>query len=182
MASRQVPPPLRQGDLDALCGIYAIINAMRLAARGHEAVGELNWRLLFEKLVFEADRKARRPTAACGIDQDRLWKLLNRACKQAAKRHGLVLALERPFHREESVSADVTIAWLERALGEPGSAVVIGIGGEYDHWSVVQRMTPHYLTLYDSIGLSRIMLDRCRRESLLDGPSVVSVRLALGCT
>lgn len=179
MASRQVPP-LRQGDLDALCGIYAIINAIRLAVRGHDAVGELNWRRLFAKLVCEADRKTRRPTATCGIDQDRLWKLFNTACKQAAKRHGLVLALERPFHREEHVPADVTIAWLERALAEPGSAVVIGIGGEFDHWSVAQRMTPHYLALYDSIGMSRILLDRCRRELLLDGPSAVSVRLVLG--
>lgn len=180
MARPMVLPPFRQGDLDALCGVYAVLNAIRFAARGHAAFRELNWQRLFARLVSEADRKVRRPAAAFGIDQNRLWQLLNIARKHVAKRHGLVLAIERPFHRHKSVHADVIIAWLERALGLPGSAVVIGIGGELDHWSVAQRMTPHYLALYDSIGISRILLDRCRRESLLDGPSIVSIRLALG--
>jgi hypothetical protein len=56
MARRSGIAPYRQGQLDGLCGLYAIINAIRLAT--HDRTDEFGhglWRELLLALLGEAD-------------------------------------------------------------------------------------------------------------------------------
>ena len=70
--------PFRQGDLDGLCGVYAVINAMRalvpsLSAAAAEA--------LFEQLMDTLRKHdvGRRPIVAVGITRRQLVELVARA-------------------------------------------------------------------------------------------------------
>ena len=47
------PPPFRQGDLDGLCGAYAVVNAVRLAALPHRKLRRTACAALFGDLVDE---------------------------------------------------------------------------------------------------------------------------------
>jgi hypothetical protein len=56
MARRFELAPYRQGDLDGLCGIYALINAIRLATHDDtDAFGHDLWRELLLTLLAEAE-------------------------------------------------------------------------------------------------------------------------------
>ena len=54
------------------------------------------------------------------------------------------------------------VAGLRRLVKRPASAILIGIGGALDHWSVLSSVGDYYLGLFDSGGLHRIRIDRCR--------------------
>ena len=45
------PKPFEQGDLDGLCGVYAVVNAVRLVALPHHRLPAAECRALFAALV-----------------------------------------------------------------------------------------------------------------------------------
>ncbi len=48
-----VPKPFEQGDLDGLCGVYTVVNAVRLAAHPHRRLPAAECRGLFAALLAE---------------------------------------------------------------------------------------------------------------------------------
>ncbi|MBB3930025.1 hypothetical protein GGR25_001064 [Kaistia hirudinis] len=170
---------MRQGDLDALCGVYAVINAVRRAIGTRAPLDEGELKLLFSKLMRAANKEigALRATTY-GMDAAPLWKLTGAARTHIAKRHGLELTAERPFHGQKRVPSNDVLLWLDQALPQTNSAVLVGLEGEFDHWTVAHRFTTAYLAFFDSAGFSRVRIERCRRESIIDGASIIWLRLA----
>jgi hypothetical protein len=86
--------PYRQGQLDGLCGIYAIVNAIRLALgeRGDQFSKE-DWRELFCALLVGADEIVGTATVVGGIDTRPLAKLLKLVVRHMADEHEVALAL-----------------------------------------------------------------------------------------
>ncbi|SHF08703.1 hypothetical protein SAMN02745157_1605 [Kaistia soli DSM 19436] len=180
MPLARLPPPFRQGNLDTLCGLYAILNAIKLALGSETStLSRRDWQRLFRKLLREADHRVGLVHATShGVDAAPLRKLIAAADKHLAKRHGLRLIVERPFRASESVAFKTLERWLAEVLDERGSAVIVGLGGAFDHWTTAHRLTADYLCFYDSAGINRVRLDRCRREQIVDGPSLLRIRLA----
>jgi len=72
--------PFEQGDLDGLCGVYAVINAVRLAAHPHHRLRVADCRGLFAALLAElADEGRLRGFVAAGLGPRVLVRLLRRA-------------------------------------------------------------------------------------------------------
>ena len=114
--------PLRHGDLDGLCGLYAIINAMRQASRDR-AVAEEVWADLFEALVLAADDDVGMAEAVVnGIDCRLLTKLLSAGIRHMADRHDLRFTVERPLHHRAKASIEATLACIQSRL--KGAAVI----------------------------------------------------------
>ena len=161
----------RQGDLDGLCGVYAVVNALRSV----EGLTEAECRAVFRKLV-RALGQGPRP------HEPRLWGMGSRRLKHlvaTARRCRLPdreLAFRaRPLRlrgKERTLSGLWTA--LEDELG-PTCVALVGITGVTDHWCVVYRVTPKTLWLLDSAGLTRIHRSRCTV-----GPSHVRYSLVLG--
>ena len=148
------PRAYAQGELDILCGMYAVVNATRQAVgpvrpfRGKECL----W--LFGKLVAHLDRTKRLTRALTdGLNRRQVGKLLDASEKALAKRFGVSLSHKRPFHGKSSIRLSKIINAVKGHQRLPATAVLIGFSG---HWSVVQSVSKTGFRLLDSAGYDRL--------------------------
>ena len=142
-ATAAVPRPFAQGDLDWLCGVYAVINAVRLAARPHCRLGKADCGELFAALLAELAGAGRlRGFVTGGMGRGMLVRLLRRADRWLRKRHGLALEVSRPFAERDEPGPEACLRVLAAHLARPGTAAIVGSD---EHWTVVRAVTPRRL-------------------------------------
>ena len=155
MARRSDIAPYHQGQLDGLCALYAIINAIRLAT--HNRTGEFGhgvWRELLLALLGEAEDLVGTATAVVhGIRTKPLYELAKRAASHMENEHSVPVTVGRPSgpnHSFDGMIADLA------ELTKPASAVVIELSGDVRHWTVLRGVGKHSLELFDSSGMERV--------------------------
>ena len=191
MARRRLKP-YQQGQLDGLCGVYAIINAVRLALgdRGGQFAQE-DWQELFSALLVEADEIVGTATIVSGgIDTRPLTKLLKLAVCHMADEHEVTLTVSRPFTSRERTSLHEVVERLAELTREPHAAVLLSLAGHMDHWSVLRKVGRRSLKLFDSDGHVLVRIAECRmsyerrrngaREHIIHPPAVFRVVVSLG--
>jgi hypothetical protein len=157
-AARSRLKPFRQGELDGLCGIYAIVNAMRLAASGAD-LNNKAWRRLFAALMAEADDVVGAAAmASYGLDTRPLGKLLKFAAKNLSIEHGLEIAVSRVAKKQDRVDKPQLLQLLTSISQEPRSAALIAVTGRMNHWTVLKSVARTSLELFDSDGYARVKL------------------------
>lgn len=165
LAQRRLKP-LRQGELDSLCGLYAILNAVRLSAAG--AGRRLSWDEaadLFTSLICAAEDTAGATTVACcGIRTKVLRKLLTAAVAHVSDEVGLSIKVTRLVLPNERPSFRRFVQRIDQAAREPGSSIVLGVEGQLNHWTTVDAVSSRSLKLFDSDGHKRLRLARCRMK------------------
>ena len=156
MAARRIRP-YRQGRLDGLCGVYALINALRLLC---PRLDEDGCERVFYALIRARTRQTASPLAviAAGLSRRELLQLLGPWRRFAAKRLGVSLTVERLKVSEPTLGG----IWcsLCRAL-DGKSVVIIGLDGAERHWTVAHAATERTLRVADSCGLRMIFRSRC---------------------
>jgi hypothetical protein len=145
-----VPRPFEQGDLDGLCGVYAIVNAVRLAAQPHHRLRVADCRELFAVLLAElADEGRLRGFVTHGLGSRVLARLLRRAERWLRTQHGLTLEVHRPFRKQDQPEFDECLRVLTEHLERLGTAAIVGSD---EHWTVIRGVTAKRLLLADSDG------------------------------
>ena len=155
--------PFQQGDLDGLCGLYCIVNAVAVAVHrrpdpqgAHDRVARVPLRRfnarLAEQLLESLSRGLQQfgglpPTFDRGVSTVVLPKLLRRADRHLRLRHDTRLIWSKPFHKRKSVEPVAIVKRVRRHLREPYTAVIVGY---LDHWSVIRSASPKRLRLADS--------------------------------
>ena len=149
----------RQGSIDELCGIYAVLNGIRLVLppkRFHSSLLSLCATALLEKrgsVYFIND----------GTDiTDIAYLLKNVIC--------LKFAIERskPFHTKPQTSLDTYWNGIVDFLKEKNRAVILLFHTIYmGHWTVVKEADESRLYLFDSKGIR----DLKREDCLMDLPT-----------
>jgi hypothetical protein len=144
--------------LDGLCGIYAVVNALRYLLRLNKAQSQE----LFERLVAALIQDSRHPHKRLveGILFKRLKQLAAAARRCRLVDHDLSFQVRTLRLRREERTIARLWATLDREVG-PACVAIIGITGADDHWCVVYRVTPKTLRLLDSSGRSCIRRSRC---------------------
>lgn len=144
--------PLYQGELDGLCGLYAIINAVRLVVYPARRLRPWELRQLFATgLATLASARRLRPTLSRGIPH-RLWsKLCDSIIADAQALTGLELYAEQLFGSDDPVCAVQAVRRIKRQV-RAGSPVLLALMDRYDHTSVVVGFSRTRLTLFDSAG------------------------------
>jgi hypothetical protein len=151
--------PYAQGDLDAMCGIYAIINALRAICR--EMTEEFS-RRLFRRLVSRLNRHATHALFVIifGAGRSLLRKLLSEAQSYVKKRLKIELAIE-PKGRELK-SKSLEAAWQRlSAIVDETTVLILPLGGRCDHWTVLYDITPRKIRLVDSSHRRELIRSRC---------------------
>lgn len=157
-----LPRPYQQGNLDGLCGLYATINAIRLAYRPFGRFNQDKIDTVFEALLDLIDtRWGLRQVITTGLEEDQMQVLIH---------HGLRLASLQTHRRfwkcRKSLQA------IERAKDNwlpivgvlsvfPANALIVGITGRLSHWSVLAEVTRKVFILNDSDALKRLSINRC---------------------
>src|SRR5262245_42828520 len=126
--------PLMQGDLDGLCGLYSLLNAIRWALYSHR-IGSARTRRL-PKLLSDAEQQAwfdapvaalgkRRPLATFvigGISAVELTRLLSISREWLSVHRKADLVFRRPFYRQRTIATRRVLGRLAKHLTTPGSA------------------------------------------------------------
>src|SRR5215204_5268114 len=167
MPRRTALVPFQQGDLDGLCGIYSVINAIRLATEDETRdLPDAALQELFFTLLLEADAVVGTVEAVgLGIDPKPLFRVAQAAVRHMADEHGLRLGVTHAIRRGEPRTFDAILRRLTELADQPRSAVLICLTGHLDHWTVLKRVTGQSLTFFDSSGYARISLANCRSSA-----------------
>lgn len=162
---RERPAPLQQGELDGLCGLYAIINALRWALGAAGDFGRSQVDHLFGRLLDELEREAGGIAAvSLGIHDRPLVALARASGRLLAEDLGLAVRVSQPFRsRRPSTATDLARA-IRTATEHDRAAFLIGLKGRYRHWTVCVGATRHHLVLFDSADIHRLRISCCRLE------------------
>jgi hypothetical protein len=147
-------PPFQQGGLDSLCGLYSIINAERFI--NHSSDEETQQ--LFDDLIhYLARRKLLSKFLIGGIIHSEMLVILKKVVGN--KRISNVQIRWRGMP-----NPDLTTFWksMQNFLdGTPGRAIILGLQGYHDHWTVIEKITSRSILLYDSSLIKRLPRSQC---------------------
>lgn len=157
-AKREIQP-LEQGDLDSLCGLYAVINAVRLVVYPDHILTPGMLARLFERGLSTLSHKRKlKQTVTHGID-NALWLLMCQAVVTEAEtlveRRIAIRPLvgeDRPWRTRDVVGS------IKRAVRHD-RPVLICLEGRLDHCSVVVGSSATRFYLFDSAGRHWISID-----------------------
>jgi hypothetical protein len=149
--------PYRQGRLDGLCGVYALINALRLLC---PRLDEEACEAAFCALIRARARQKCSPLAVIsgGLSRRELMRLIGPWQRFAAKEFGATLAVSRLKVSEPTLRG----IWrgLCRALDDK-SVAIVGLDGVERHWTVGYAATERTLRVADSSSLRVIFRCQC---------------------
>ena len=150
--------PLRQGDLDGFCGLYAIINAVRLAIHPGQRLRHPQSKRLFEAGIVTLGRHRRLRYALKDGMTDATWRQVCEAVLAEADHlvAGRVTATWI-FAGEARLEVRDMVRCVRRSVRD-GNPVLITLGGCYHHWTVVVGFNGERLRLFDSASYRWVLI------------------------
>lgn len=147
--------PFKQGALDGLCGVYSIINSTKI-------INDLNFedsQNLFEDIISYLDRaKNLSKIITEGLNINVIGEVMNNV-------ESLNLNREMPFRGYAETSLDEFWSSMQDFLGVSNRTILLGLGGVYDHWSVVTEVSDKRITFFDSDGIKYINRSNCTTQT-----------------
>ena len=150
--------PFQQGHLDPLCGVYAMINALRLLTRPSDGLDAYFWEGLFCHALSRADRMfGVRRMLDDGTPQWLSKALLPHVVKRFET--GTGIGVKALSVAELAAGKPARDHWdvLQRELNGGTASALVLLGGVYHHWTVVRAVTTGVIWLFDSDGLKSIL-------------------------
>lgn len=138
--------PYAQGELDGLCGVYAIVNAVEATVVGWNKADAAG---LFQHLIACLSLRCRLDTVmAEGLGMRELCRLIDLASAYLADEYGFQLKRRMAFGKNVPLSC----YWrrLQNHLQVQGHAAIIGLWGRHEHWSCAHGMTKRTVRFSDS--------------------------------
>jgi len=147
--------PFKQGALDGLCGVYSIVNSLSCV---HGPDRERS-REVFEDIIGYLDRSKNLSRIITeGLCINSLGEILNNV-------ESIDLDRSMPFRGRSDCGLDEFWTAMQEFLSEPNRAVLMGMSGEYEHWTVVTKITDKRVTFLDSDGISHFNRANCTTKS-----------------
>lgn len=151
--------PVRQGAFDALCGLYAVVNAVEVV--GLKGPRSSFHKRLFDRLVVGLDHDDVKFAVTDGLGPDELIGAARKAFRWVDRTYGVKLSIRRPRHAGLVSDADEFLDWFDRATDDGRHAVIVNVVMPWlDHWTVAARRDGRRLIVRDSHGLQTLDLGR----------------------
>lgn len=151
--------PYQQGNLDCLCGLYAVVNSIGHCLRNSSPMNGPDCQNLFNRLVEHLrDTGILAPALTSGLSTVAISRMLGEAQSWLLKTKGVKLQRSKPFHRMSNLQYPYLINRISMHLAAPNSSVLASISGRIDHWTVIREIRPKSIMLFDSYGISRFSI------------------------
>jgi len=145
--------PFQQGGLDSLCGLYSIVNAERIINRSSDEEAQQ----LFNDIIHFLSRKRLLAKLLMGgVIHTQMLLILNDVVGER------IPNVTNPWRGVPN--PDLTTFWnsMQAFLdGTPGRAIILGLQGYHDHWTVIENITNRSILLYDSSKIKRLPRPYC---------------------
>jgi len=180
LVQAKVLKPYLQGDLDALCGLYSSINAIRLAIYHEKRLTKRHAKELMEEGLDYLGRRRLRLLSvfAYGMGKTRRLKLIQRLFTYILLEWDIELEMI-PFFAEESDRLEeefIDFIHQQLTIGNP---ICIKMKGAHSHYSVITGLCSKYIELFDSDGLNKLTRKSVRIGK--DGPELRHTLLHTAC-
>lgn len=151
--------PAKQGDLDSLCGLYALINALEQVTV--KPPGPALQMRLFASLTEAIPASRLQKALIEGLNGKELLKAARLALHKHKKALKGRIEISRPLRRQSFRSnADFVVA-LTQLMETGGTAVIVHFATpKYGHWTVVRELRTDALVLKDSYSTRSLSLER----------------------
>ena len=158
--------PRRQGDSDGLCGLYAVLNALRLVYEPHGGLSATHERLIWASLVRYADRKWRFTRLFLGGTQTHQFLDLARyGAKLAHRETGKKIVLKQLQRIEIPANAPALPSVVRVLLSKGCRSILAGLEcKEFSHWTVIAGVTDATVQVLDSGGYHFLRLKGCQLD------------------
>jgi len=146
--------PYLQGQLDAFCGVYCVVNAV------HYLCGPItpsHAELLFIKIMKHLEHSR---SAIRRLSRGTRIKEISKALDNIIVKDYPICKL-KPFNRNITVTLEELWSDLSEFLSSENGIVILGMDGKHGHWSLVRKVTNNSLLLFDSDGLKRLSKRHC---------------------
>jgi hypothetical protein len=159
---RRKPPqlqPLQQGNLDGLCGIYSIINAIRYLCK--EFKHEESF-ALFHFLIGKAAKHGNlNDIITQGLTPKEFKRLLKSALKWLKREYNIKIKQQRCRHKKSN-RFTLKTAWQDFSSHlSKKTVILIGFTGKHNHYSVITGITAKTLVTFDSSKMQLIRKSQC---------------------
>lgn len=139
-----------QGDLDGLCGIYAIVNAITHRIIQQRALAQLAADNLFRIALRAVPQEAFPDVLLDGIDHPNLLRVSQKMVRAFAKDSGIVIRATAPYRNAEVDTVTEFFDYVSERHSNEFTAFVFGIS-HYDrksrrtggHWVAFKEFAPH---------------------------------------
>ena len=160
MPRKSLPRARIQGNLDGLCGVYAVVNSVRnMSPKRLNGDQEKD---LFRQLIGMLGEEDRLEDALCnGMTVRPLGRLIDAASSFLQSTHGTRLGRQLAFRTAPEGLQQFWEAIVEHLDEHGPGSVLLGLGGKHDHWTCVGTMSENTITLIDSDGIRRIHRKHC---------------------
>lgn len=146
--------PFEQGALDGLCGVYSIVNSAKVI----NGLNREDSQVLFEEIISYLDRaKNLSKIVTEGLNLNVLGEVMNNI-------DSLNLDREMPFRGYPDTGLDDFWTCMQEFLSTSNRTILLGLGGVYDHWSVVTEVSDKRITFFDSDGIKYINRSNCTTQ------------------
>lgn len=147
--------PHQQGRLDALCGLYALINALRVL---HAPTRPLSLRCCKELFAHGMDaltaKSGGKAVVHSGMTVTRQRKLAKAILKSSTLRPLPKIVLRAPLPKTSTMEA--LDRGLQAAIAD-GNVLLVCLHGRLSHHSVIVGVSPARILLCDSDGLRYVL-------------------------
>jgi len=156
--------PYQQGKLDNLCGIYAIVNAIRWGNLKSPRV----------RFSFDECEALVQEMISCLEGQDRLYStlkeglmipdmsfLLKATTKWLLENKDIAQVTDKPFHSASDLPMSSLTDKVNSHLSTPKSSAILVTTGDLDHWTVPIKVNLTRLNFADSYGIPSIKTKDC---------------------
>lgn len=152
--------PAAQGDYDGLCGLYCLINAIRLVMAPYRELRLDEARSLFATGILFLEKRDGLPKAVRSCVRQQHWpKLAQRLVTATHDIAGFAVVLDHPGI-SATAPIEETLRHMEKMI-DSGMAPCVFLRGGYRHYSVISGYTPASLMLFDSFGYHRVRRASC---------------------
>ena len=174
MAKAKSLDPLNQGELDGLCGVYAIINSIR--ALYPKRLSDHRQCMLFEQLLdYAIKEQGNLGIVSNGVGLREMQQLMAFAIDFLTIEFGFNIQVTRPWRKlSTTLPTDLNIKQL---LINPKTSILFGLEQPCLHWSVIRDYQDGDFILFDSQAHenipSREVLFTRKQNSLYDEEYVI---------
>ena len=159
LSARHQIEACRQGELDCLCGLYSIVNAIRLACEPQSPLGTRQIRRLFNLGLEYLNRKRKLEYALSSGTGVLHWKKMALLLTQKLGELGPQLLIEYPVPNYHATSRKM-FDWIEAGL-IVGSPTLLHLGEGYEHYTTIAGIDEKRIHLFDSSGFEHISRTSC---------------------
>lgn len=146
--------PYQQGALDGFCGVYSIVNAIRLITYPSDGIGEDFCGELFSLLLrLTSQHTGISLLAKYGMPQYQMKYLLGRTSHLFCSKKSIRFEASQFLFGKMHLPLHEVLLRLRNQLHEQRCAFIIELSGIHCHWSVIREVSKCRIKLFDSDGL-----------------------------